>query len=138
MRRGIALVLLIALLASSCMSAPRNISSPRTYIPMNRPDRVWLTDKDGERMLVTRPRILPGDTLFGRTVSGEEVWLPLSDIQRVQARQLDKQKTLLVVGGSLAAAGLFFALAAGDGDPINKDDLDRPEQSVIFVLFRSR
>jgi hypothetical protein len=138
MRRGIALVLLIAILASSCMSAPRTISSPRTYIPMNRPDRVWITDKDGERTMVTRPRILPGDTLFARTLSGDEVWLPLTDIQRVQARQLDKRKTLMVVGGSVAVAGLFFALAAGGGDPINKDDLDRPEQSVLFVLFRSR
>lgn len=136
MRRSIALVLLIVIFASSCMSAPRTISSPRTYIPMNRPDRVWITDKDGERTMVTRPRILPGDTLFARTLSGDEVWLPLTDIQRVQARQLDKRKTFLVVGGGVVLAGLFVAVAAGGGDPINKDDLDRPEMNIL--LFRSR
>jgi hypothetical protein len=136
MRRSIALVLLVVILASSCMSAPRTISSPRTYIPMNRPDRVWITDKDGDRTMVTRPRILPGDTLFARTLSGDEVWLPLTDIQRVQARQLDKKKTLLAVGGGILAGGLFILIAAGGGDPINKDDLDRPEMSIL--LFRSR
>lgn len=118
------------------MSAPRTISSPRTFIPMNRPERVWLTDKDGEQLVVTRPRIMPGDTLFARTLSGEEVWLPLTDIRRVQARQLDKNKTMLLVGGTVAVAGLAFLIAAGSGDPINKDDLDRPEMNII--LFRSR
>lgn len=136
MRRAVAVVLLTSLLASSCMSAPRTISSPRTFIPMNRPDRVWLTDKDGEQLVVTRPRILPGDTLFARTLSGEEVWMPLTDIRRVQARQLDKNKTLLLVGGTVGIAGLVFLMAAGGGDPINKDDLDRPEMNII--LFRSR
>jgi hypothetical protein len=136
MRRVIAFVLLVAVLTSSCMSAPRTIASPRTFIPMNRPDRVWLTDKEGERMVVLRPRILPGDTLFARTAAGEEVWLPLSDIQRVQARQLDKQKTFLVVGGALAVAGLFVAVAAGGGDGLDRPDLDRPEMGI--VLFRSR
>jgi hypothetical protein len=123
------------MLASSCMSAPRTIASPRTYIPINRPARVWLT-VDDQSMLVTGPRILPGDTLFARTISGEEVWLHLSQIERVQARQLDKTKTALVVGGALAAVGLFVAVAAGTGSGLDRDDLDRPEMSVI--LFRSR
>ncbi|HEY0303376.1 MAG TPA: hypothetical protein VGC44_00315 [Longimicrobiales bacterium] len=136
MRRIIAFVLLIAVLTSSCMSAPRTISSPRTFIPMNRPDRVWLTDKEGERMVVLRPRILPGDTLFARTMTGDEVWLPLGDIQRVQARQLDKQKTFLVVGGVAAVAGLFIAVAAGGGGGVDRHELDRPENSI--TLFRTR
>jgi hypothetical protein len=136
MRRVIAFVLLIAVLTSSCMSAPRTVASPRTYIPLSRPDRVWLTDKEGERMVVMRPRILPGDTLFARTLSGEEVWLSLNDIQRVQARQLDKQKTFLIVGGALAAAGFLVAIAAGSGSGVDRNELDRPENSII--LFRSR
>jgi hypothetical protein len=136
MRRTVAFVLLIALLASSCMSAPRTISSPRTYIPVNRPARVWLTTGDDERMVVTGPRILPGDTLFARTISGEEVWLHLSDIKRVQARELDKTKTALVVGGALAVAGLFIAIAAGGGSGLDRDIIDRPENSVIFLKSR--
>lgn len=135
MRRAVATVLLLALLTSSCMSAPRTIASPRTYIPINRPARVWLT-VDGERMPVTGPRILPGDTLFARTLSGEEVWLHLSQIERVQARQLDKRKTALAVGGAIVGAGLFIALATGTGSGVDRDDLDRPEMNVL--LFRSR
>lgn len=136
MRRVIAFVLLTAVLTSSCMSAPRTIASPRTFIPINRPDRIWLTDKEGERMVVLRPRILPGDTLFARTMTGDEIWMPLGDIQRVQARQLDKQKTFLAVGGVVAAAGVIFAIAAGSGGGVDRNDLDRPEMSLI--LFRSR
>lgn len=136
MRRVIAFVLLTAVLTSSCMSAPRTIASPRTFIPINRPDRIWLTDKEGERMVVLRPRILPGDTLFARTMTGDEIWMPLGDIQRVQARQLDKQKTFLAVGGVVAAAGVIFAIAAGSGGGVDRNDLDRPEMSL--TLFRSR
>ena len=135
MRRIVASVLLAAVLMSGCMSAPRTIASPRTYIPINRPARLWLTT-GGERMVVTGARILPGDTLFARTLSGEEVWLHLSAIERVQARQLDKKKTALVVGGALAAAGVLVALAAGTGSGVDRDVIDRPEMS--FVLFRSR
>ena len=79
---------------------------------------------------------MPGDTLFARTLSGEEVWLHLSAIKRVQARELDKKKTALVVGGALAAAGVFIAIAAGGGSGVDRDILDRPENSVIF--FKSR
>jgi hypothetical protein len=132
----VALLLIIAVLGTGCMSAPRTISSPRTFIPLKRPDRVWLTDAEGERMEVNRPRILPGDTLFGRSRLGEEIWIPLTDIKRVQARELDRKKTFLVVGGTVAAAGIFFAIAAGTGGKIDQDVLDRPEMS--FILFRTR
>jgi hypothetical protein len=132
----VALLLIIAVLGTGCMSAPRTIASPRTFIPLKRPDRVWLTDAEGERMEVNRPRILPGDTLFGRSRLGEEIWIPLTDIRRVQARELDRKKTLLAVGGTLAAAGIFVAIAAGTGGKLDRDELDRPEMS--FILFRSR
>jgi len=125
------------------MSAPRTVASPRTFIPLKRPERVWLVDKDGERMEVTRPRILPGDTLFGRSRVGEEIWVALSDVQRVQARELDKQKTILLVGGAVAAAGVLFALSAGTGSGINKDDIDRPSEGsrpsgINVILFRMK
>jgi hypothetical protein len=132
----VALLLIVVVLGTGCMSAPRTISSPRTFIPLKRPDRVWLTDSEGTRMEVNRPRILPGDTLFGRSRLGEEIWISLTDVQRVQARELDRKKTLLMVGGVVAAAGLFFAVAAGTGSGIDRNDEDRPEQTII--LFRSR
>src|SRR5687768_13096446 len=143
MRRIIACLLITGILASGCMSAPRTVASPRTFIPLKRPERVWLVDKDGERMEVTRPRILPGDTLFGRSRVGEEIWVALSDVQRVQARELDKQKTILLVGGAVAAAGVLFALSAGTGSGINKDDIDRPSEGsrpsgINVILFRMK
>jgi hypothetical protein len=136
MRRVIAMVLLVGLFASSCMSAPRNVSSPRTYIPIKRPERIWLVDSEGERLEVNKPRILPGDTLFGRSRLGEEVWIALDDVRRVQARELDTRKTMLAVGGAALAAGILVAIAAGGGSGVDRDVIDRPEQSIIF--FRSR
>jgi hypothetical protein len=143
MRRTIACLLITGILLSGCMSAPRTVASPRTFIPIKRPERVWLVDKDGERLEVTRPRILPGDTLFGRSRIGEEIWIALSDVQRIQARELDKRKTFLVVGGGLAAAGVFIALSAGSGGGIDKDDIDRPSEGsrpngLGMILFRTR
>ena len=125
------------------MWAPRTVASPRTFIPIKRPERVWLVDKDGERLEVTRPRILPGDTLFGRSRIGEEIWIALSDVQRIQARELDKRKTFLLVGGTLAAAGVFIALSSGSGSGLNQDDIDRPSEGsrpsgLGVILFRTR
>lgn len=136
MRRAVAGVLMAVMLMAGCMSAPRTISSPRTYIPIKRPSRVWLTDAEGTRMEVNRPRVLPGDTLFGRSRLGEEIWIALDQVQRVQARELDRKKTLLLVGGIAVAGGLFIAAAAGSGSGLDRDDIDRPEMS--FTLFRSR
>ena len=118
------------------MSAPRSVASPRTFIPIKRPDRIWLVDEDGMRMVVNRPRILPGDTLFGRAGNGEEIWLPLSSIRRVEARELDKKKTMLTVGAGVAVGAIFFALSAGGGSGVDRETGDRPEMNVI--LFRSR
>lgn len=136
MRRAVAIAALSSMALSACMSAPRTIASPRTYIPLRRPERVWITDKDGTVLEVARPRVLPGDTLFARSSLGEEVWLPLSEIQRVQARELDKTKTMLVIGGTIAALGLVIAIASGTGSGLDKDIIDRPEMN--FILFRSK
>ena len=136
MRRAVALVLLIVITVSGCMSAPRSVASPRTYIPMRRPERIWLVDEDGTRTVVNRPRILPGDTLFGRAGDGEEIWLPLSSIRRVEARELDKKKTMALIGAGVAVGAVFFAISAGSGGGVDRDTGDRPEMSVI--LFRSR
>jgi hypothetical protein len=135
MRRVVALALLlaIAIAHTACMTPPRPIASPRTYIPLRRPERVWLTDKEGDRFQVLRPRAL-GDTLFGRTITGDEVWIAFSDVPRIEARTMDKTKTYGLIGGSIVAGVLIIALMSGSGSGLDQDELDRPEMSVI--LFR--
>ena len=134
MRRPIAVILLLAVLSAqtSCMTPPRPVASPRTYIPLRKPDRVWLTDKEGSRFQVMRPRAI-GDTLFGRTPGGEEVWIAFRDLPRIEARELDRTKTYAVLGGSILAAVVFFALASSSGPAIPPDSFPG-EMSV--VLFR--
>lgn len=128
-----ALLLTLAIGQAGCMTAPRPIASPRTFIPLRKPDRVWLTDQDGNRTVVVRPRAM-GDTLFGRTMDGEEVWIAFSDVPRLEARQMDKGKTFGLIGGGIAAGVAIFALMTAAGGGADKDDLDRPEMSI--VLFR--
>ena len=127
------LLLTIAIAQSACMTPPRPIASPRTYIPLRNPERVWLTDNEGNRIQVVGPRAL-GDTLFGRTMTGEEVWIAFNDAPRIEARQLDKTKTYGLLGGSIVAGVLIFALLSSTGTSLDQDEIDRPEMNII--LFR--
>jgi hypothetical protein len=135
MRRVIAsaLLLTIAIAQTACMTPPRPIASPRTFIPLRNPERVWLTDQEGNRFQVIRPRAL-GDTLFGRTMTGDEVWIAFSDAPRIEARELDKTKTYGLLGGSIVASVLIIALLSSTGASLDQDEIDRPEMNII--LFR--
>lgn len=128
-----ALLLTMAIAQSACMTPPRPIASPRTYIPLRNPERVWLTDDEGNRTQVLAPRAL-GDTLFGRTMTGEEVWIAFNDAPRIEARELDKAKTYGFIGGSIVAGIVIIALMSSGGTSLDRDEIDRPEMNII--LFR--
>jgi hypothetical protein len=134
MRRAVAtvLVLVLALQQAACMTAPRPIASPQTFIATKKPERVWLTDADGNRVQVNAPRVL-GDTLYGRTPGGDEVWLPI-DKTRILARELDTTKTFAVVGGT-ALAGIFLMTLIGSTGPEDPpENVDKP--FIGIILFR--
>ena len=134
MRRVVAtvLVFVLALQQAACMTAPRPVASPQTFIPTKKPERVWLAEGNGERVQVNSPRIL-GDTLYGRTPQGEEVWVAL-DKTRVLARELDTTKTFAVVGGSVLAGVALMMMMGGGGEEDPPPFVDRP--FIGFILFR--
>lgn len=120
LRRCLALVLLCAT-TTSCMTPPRVIASPKTYIPIRRPARIWLTQNDGERVTVERPRVL-GDSLYGRTTAGEEIWVGLDDARvKFEARERDKTKTLAALGGAALVIVVFAAVASSSGQHIEQE-----------------
>jgi len=143
LRRSICLILALALVCTSCMTPPRVISSPKTYIPLRRPARVWLTRPDGERVQVDQPRVL-GDSLYGRTPGGEEVWVSLDGNDGViQARQRDQAKTFAAIGGTVIAVVFVAALVGSSGSgftPENEDSwvpLNKRRTSAFsLTLFR--
>jgi hypothetical protein len=111
MRRVLCSVLLLAQLA--CTTAPRLLESPRPLLQANPPKRIWVTLASGDQMIIDNPRVY-GDTLLGfaQRAAGtrEEVWLPLSDLQEVRARQHSGSRTALMGAGIGAAVGLVLLL----------------------------
>ncbi|MGH7507226.1 MAG: hypothetical protein ACRELX_16340 [Longimicrobiales bacterium] len=124
----------LVLTVTGCMSAPRPIDEPLPYIAVKRPERVWVTRNDGAELIVRRPQML-GDTILGlAAASREEVTVALDETRFVSVRQIDATKTALLVAGLAVAAGLAFAVLAGTGDSLDRDELDRPEQLVVPLL----
>lgn len=136
MRGSISFSLLLALCLqqAACMTAPRPISSPRTFIPMRQPELIWLTDSAGERFVVAGPRAI-GDTLYGRRATGEEVWLAFTDIQQVEARELDRRKTLAIVGIAAVAGLTYLIMASGSGPEHFVEDPDKPYVGIPLLRF---
>lgn len=114
------------------MTPPRPVASPRTFLPTKRPETIWLTDENGGRVEVTAPRLL-GDTLFGRTRGGEEVWVAV-DETRIYAREFDSTKTFAVVGGTVLGGLLLLTLIGSNGEGFEVENVDRP--IIKIPLFR--
>jgi hypothetical protein len=86
------------------------VANPREFIPIKRPNAVWLTQRDGKVLVMYRP-IFEGDTLFGVVRGQGQRKVPRSEITDVQAMVPAPDRTRLVLMGSsaLAIAGLFWA-----------------------------
>lgn len=127
-RRAIAAVLLAT--SAACMGPRRAVLQPGEYISTERPKRIWLTRADGTVVLVDAPRIF-GDTLFGWTeteMGGEEVWLGLPQIQRVEVRRVDSLRTGLLIAGvgilTIVAFASLVETGGESGPPLNLEDDD--------------
>lgn len=122
MRRSISAVCWGALF-TACMGPPRVVSSPKTYLPIKRPSTIWIR-QNSELLQVDRPRLL-GDSLYGRTPHGEEVWIALDDKNTIiEAREMDKTKTALALGGVIATIALFGTLVGSSGAPTFPENED--------------
>jgi hypothetical protein len=120
LRRTVCAMLIASLGACSTM---RPVAAPEQFIPMARPDRIWVTTNDNAKLMVEGPRLL-GDTLVG-FVAGryEEILLPQTRWVGVRA-PAPRRTAFLVAGIVLVGASLAYLLMGngpGGGAPPNED-----------------
>ena len=111
-----------AAVLAACTSMHK-VKDPTNYITTVRPKLVRVTEKDGSRLSVIGAQV-QGDTIYGfvdrpHGVMHEYTEIPLQNVAQVEAQQWAHQKTLLAVGGGLAASAgiiyLYVKQAEGQG-----------------------
>lgn len=97
------------LLAGIGCATVQPVRQPAQYIPTAHPELVVVIYKDNSQAAVTKPQI-SGDTLIGMW-AGEQVAVPLSDVQRIDAMQKSPRRTAMMVAGlAVLAAGGTYAV----------------------------
>lgn len=95
--------LAVALAVSACTSV-RPVR-PASYIPAHSPPTVWVTYTDNSFVPVDQPHMV-GDTLKGMWQGlAEPLAIPLNQIQSVQARQPDYERTVMLFSTLAAVVG---------------------------------
>src|SRR5579864_1912526 len=109
MMRKLTAALLVPITTACTTVAP--VANPREFIPIKRPNEVWLQRKDGTTVVMYRP-VLKGDTVFGVVRGQGQRGIARSEITGVQAAQPapDKTRFMLMGGSALVGAGLFWAI----------------------------
>ena len=121
--RSIAVTALVLMLAqTSCMTAPRAVSSPSTYLAQHSPSRAWITLADGSSHEIEHPRVF-GDSLLGDIVTetgeGDELWVANANIRELRVRNVSMLRTGGLILGVAAGVALIAAMisSSGEGDP---------------------
>jgi hypothetical protein len=91
-------------------------ASPEQVLAEEQPNKVRVTLTDESQVEVFQP-VVSGDTLMGLGKGGDEVSVPLSDVEHVAVRKTDAVATVVLIGvgiPTLIAAGfLIFAIGYG-------------------------
>src|SRR5215471_17540315 len=85
--------------------------SPKEYIPIEHPTRVWVTKSDNSVVKVQLPKLL-GDTLVGY-VNGDYQEMILSQTKQVQAKRLQSGRTALMAGAVVLGVVTTGVVIAG-------------------------
>jgi hypothetical protein len=124
---------LALLLGAVGCATVRPVLQPAQFIPGTNPDVILVVYNDNSEVPVAKPRLV-GDTLVGTWVGvGEAVAVPLSQIQRIDAKQRSAKRTALLIAGVaiLAASGTYAIVRVTDNryfDPTTLQDCeDNPE-----------
>jgi hypothetical protein len=97
------------LAGSMACAVVQPVRQPAQFIPATNPEIVVVTYKDNSQVPVSKPQ-MNGDTLIGTWAGlGEPVAVPLSDVQRVDARQHSPKRTAMLIAGvaALTASGTY-------------------------------
>ena len=127
-RTIIAFILLIT--QTACMTAPRPVASPQTYLQQHTPGRAWITLADGTRHEIEKPRVFGDSVLAMRVVpngEGEELWVSMANIREMRVRRVSPLLTAALVAGVAAGVALIAALVSGGGDFVEPCNQTNPE-----------
>lgn len=109
-------VLIASLLLVNGCTSIRPVTSPADFLTRHNPDRVRVVT-NGEVLVFSSP-FLRRDTVYGfNEIDREDARLPLSALQHMEARQVDRTRTVLLVGGAaaVATAGIVMFAKSGGG-----------------------
>jgi hypothetical protein len=110
-------VALITLAAVAGCSTLRPVAEPAQYISEEHPDLVRVVNKQhGSVVMIAHPRV-SGDSVIG-TRAGEmhQVAVRLKDVHSVQAKRVSGGRTMLLLAGLAAAAGLTGYVISTSGE----------------------
>jgi hypothetical protein len=98
------------------------VRQPAQFIPQQHPDIVVVTYNDNSQVPIARPQI-SGDSVIGTWAGlGEPVGVPLSQVQRIDAKQKSTSRTAMMVAGIGAlGAGFTYAIVRVTGNGKNCD-----------------
>ncbi|HEU5358074.1 MAG TPA: hypothetical protein VFU45_03050 [Gemmatimonadales bacterium] len=121
--------LLLLLFLPSCNSWQVAQPTPAAYLQNERPASARVTRTDGTRLVVRTPS-LAVDTLQATSDDGKAtaVAVPLDKVARLEVRKFSAGRTLLLVGGIIAAVSTIAAasLDYGFGGGFNLGSPTRP------------
>ena len=112
LRRSIALIL-TTILTSGCMTW-RPLAAPQMAIPVEHPARVQATLVGGQVIELYSPTVLGSDLIGWRQkgVDSSRVVIPMQNVQRVAARQVNGKATGWLIAGVVGVTALVVAVIA--------------------------
>ena len=124
-----ALLLLSTVVMTAC-STIQPVESPGVFVEQRKPAWVRVTSNEGTTYVLQRPSFTDGTLQGWETQARTEVRLSPNAIQRMEAKQIDRTRTALLIGGSaLAAAGAVWAIStAGSGPRLICDGYELPRR----------
>jgi hypothetical protein len=137
-----ALLLLGTVVTTAC-STLQPVASPSAFVEQRRPEWVRVTSNEGTTYVLQRPSFTDGTLQGWETQARTEVRLSPSAIHRMEAKQIDRTRTALLIGGSaLAAAGAVWAIStSGSGPRLICDGYELPrrcQEAPARVMVRLR
>lgn len=107
MRPMLCLVLLVTVLGCTTLQP---VATPREFIAIKRPERIWVLRADSSKIVLDGPRLI-GDTLVG-WYRGHYQELLLPEARQITVREPAPRRTLIVAAGAvIVGAGLLYILS---------------------------
>lgn len=113
-RSTLSLLLITALLSSSCRGWSVTNTTPADYLRDHQPSAVRIHKHDGKQVILMEPELV-GDSLRGYAQTTGRPTIALSDIDSIAVRKTSWGKSIALVGG-LGAAIVVAALLSDCSD----------------------